>query len=308
LLHQFITILNPATDNIFRLNTKNPAAAVSLIDESLDMNADIRCELVSCLSSCELSLALLDKKQNKFLALEVFQQDFPLDTEKQIEWISSVARQSIILKNYPFRSARVAIVNELTTLIPSALYREEDQKKYVEFNFDIPNAHIRSEQIHAFDAVNIYAFSEVLSQRVGQLFNTPVIYHHTTALLQGINPSFKKRDEKRMCIHVRTGFVDIVVTAGKKLIFINSFRFTDPDDLVYYVLFVSDRLQLNPEQVMTTLAGAVKKESSLFQLLYKYIRNLDFNSRPEAFNYSYVFNEAPAHHYFNLFSLALCES
>jgi len=64
--------LNPATDNIFKLSTKNPGAAIFIRDESLEMKKDIICDLVSSVSSSEFAIALLDRKKNKFLALEVF--------------------------------------------------------------------------------------------------------------------------------------------------------------------------------------------------------------------------------------------
>jgi len=274
------------------------------MDESLEMKNDIRCDLFSSVSPSEVTLTLFDKKQNKFLALEVFKQANGSDGK----WMKEISDKSVILKKNNFKTVNVEIVNELTTLVPVALFEEEDAGKYFQYNFSGDDLLIKSEKIPAFDAVNIYAVHESMNVSIHQLFDQPVIHHHATVLLQGIHLSFKKFNEKTLVINVRNHYVDIIITEGKQLIFFNSFQSNTVDDLVYYVMFVCDRLQLNPESVSAFLTGQVESESAIFHMLYKYIKNISFVSRTDFFEFSYVFEEIPSHFYFNLFCLALCES
>jgi hypothetical protein len=298
--------LNSATDNIFRLNTKNPEAVISIVDESLEMNPEIRCDLVSGISSSEFSLALLDKTQNKFLALEVFQNPEP--EKNNFSWLVTIPDKSILLKNYNFKNVSVGIQNRQTTLVPSALFNEDDAAKYFHFNFNQDDATVLSEAVHGFDAVNVFGVPKLLAETMKHLFNGYHLHHHATALLNGIHLSFKKSGEKFFFLNIRKENIDIVVTEGKQLIFFNSFNYKSIDDLMYYVMFTCDRLQMNPETLSMVLMGEVERESAVYNLLYKYIRNLSFASRQDIFNFSYVFKEIPSHFYFNLFSLALCES
>ena len=283
---------------------------ISIIDESLEMNPGIRCDLVSGIASSEFTLALLDKKQNKFLALEVFQNPDPTppDAKKQAAWLTTIPGKSLILKNYSFKNISVEILNEQTTLVPSALFREENSAKYFHFNFNAADTTIHAEPVRAFDAMNVFGVPALLIQTMNHIFGNYEIHHHSTALLEGIHLSFKKSGEKIFFLNIRKDYVDIVVTEGKKLVFTNSFNYKSIDDQVYYVMFVCDRLQMNPETVTTLLLGDVERESAIYHMLYKYIRNISFAARPDAFNFSYAFKEIPAHFYFNLFSLALCES
>ncbi len=300
--------MNSHTDSIFRLNTKNPEAVISIVDESLEMNPGIRCDLLAGISSSELTLALLDKKQNKFLALEVFQNSGLSDTFKLTSWLETIPGKSILLKNYTFKNTVVGFLNEQSTLVPSALFREEDASKYFHFNLHADDAMVHSEPVRAFDSVNVFGVPKPLTETMNHVFGNHHLHHHATALLEGIHFSFKKSGEKIFFLNIRKEYVDIVVTEGKKLIFFNSFNYKSIDDLVYYVMFVCDRLQLNPEMVSTWLMGDVERESAIYNLLFKYIRNISFAKRPDVFNFSYVFKEIPSHFYFNLFSLALCES
>ena len=296
--------MNSAANPIFRLNTKNPDAVISIFDDSLELNGRVRCDLFASVSSAEFALTLFDKKQNKFLALEVFQKP----NEKDVDWIRKIPEVSLILKKKMYQSVSVQVINELTTIVPVALFHEEDANRYFNFNFNAGESLLKTEMIPAFDAINVYALPESLDAFIQQVFERPVVRHHFTVLLEAIHLSYKKFNEKLLLIHVRPGYVDIVVMEGKRLFFINSFHYKTIDDLAYYVMFVSDRLQLNPETISTFLMGQVEAGSALFHLLYKYINNVSLAPRPDMYEFSYVFDEIPEHFHFNLFNLVLCVS
>jgi hypothetical protein len=292
--------LNSATDPIFRLNTKNPDAVISIIDESLEINANLRCELLASISSKEIALALFHKKQNKFLALEVFQLH---ETS-----LPEIPGKSSILKRGNYSSVSVEIINELSTIVPAALFHQQDAEKYYHFNFGSDDLLIQAEPITSYDAVNVFASSREFSESLNSLFGKHQVHHHAAVLLQGIHLSFNKMNGKLLVVNIRQDYIDIIVTEGKQLKLINSFNYKTTEDILYYVLFVCDRLQLNPESTQTYLMGQIEKESAAFHMLYKYIKELTFASHPGTFEFSYLFGEIPAHYYFNLFSLPLCES
>jgi hypothetical protein len=298
--------VNSAADNIFRLNTKNPDAVISLIDESLEMNNHLTCDLFASVSSSEVSLALLDKKKNKFLALEVFQNASTGISEEK--WLNDIPGKSIILKNLKYKSAAIAVANEFTTLVPSALFREEDVAKYFQYNFNRSDLHVHAEKISSFEAVNVFALPHSFEDSLNKFAERPVIFHQATALLSGVNLLFRKIHEKILVLNVGKSTVEIVVTGGRRLIFSNAFSYQSMEDLAYYVMFTCDRLQLNPETISTYVFGSVEKDSAVYRLLAKYIANIRFGARLNSYEFSYVFKDIPDHFYFHLFSLALCES
>jgi hypothetical protein len=298
--------LNSATGNIFTLNTKNPEAVIFLIDESLELNSGIQCDLLTGISDSECTFVLLDRKQNKFLALEVFKNP-GVHGKSTAAWLTTIPEKSAILKNFRFKSISVEIINEQNTLVPSALFRKEDATKYFNFNFN-KDWLVFTEAIPAFDAVNVFGVPQLLKETLNHLFDRYELHHHTTAWLEGIHLSFKKSPEKHLLVNIRNTHIDIAVTENKKLIFVNTFYYKSIDDLIYYVLSVCDCLQINPESVLTYLSGDVEKESAVYTILYKYIRNISFAKPSEILSFSYVFNDIPPHFYFNLFNLGLCES
>ena len=98
----------------------------------------------------------------------------------------------------------------------------------------------------------------------------------------------------------------MIVLEEKKLIFANIFSYQTSEDFLYFTLFVCEQLKLNPENLDLLLLGEVEKNSAIYSILTKYVRNIKFGKRPEMFDYSYVFDGIASHFYFNLFSQALC--
>jgi hypothetical protein len=109
-------------------------------------------------------------------------------------------------------------------------------------------------------------------------------------------------------VHLRENNFDLLVFDRKQLKYCNSFLIKAPEDLVYYLVFVMEQLDLNPEDSEVTLIGAIDRGSPGYGLLSRYIRNLDFSSRNDSYSYSYVLDDLPGHFYFPLLNLGLCGS
>ena len=87
----------------------------------------------------------------------------------------------------------------------------------------------------------------------------------------------------------------------------NAFKYKTKEDFIYYLIFVLDQLKLNPEEIELVLSGLIDKNSKLFEMVYKYVRNITFPPLDASYNYSYIFNDIPSHQYSNLLNLFLCE-
>jgi hypothetical protein len=78
--------------------------------------------------------------------------------------------------------------------------------------------------------------------------------------------------------------------------------------VTYYLVFVLEQLNLNPETIPLVLLGDVEATVGLSELLHRYIRHVERGRRNEAFRYSYILNQLPPQSNFpllNFFSCAL---
>jgi Protein of unknown function (DUF3822) len=77
-----------------------------------------------------------------------------------------------------------------------------------------------------------------------------------------------------MFVHVSESHFEIIVLQNQKLQLYNSFDHKTPEDFIYYILFTAEQLQLNPENFKLKLLGKVVEDDALYQIAFKYIRNI----------------------------------
>ena len=61
----------------------------------------------------------------------------------------------------------------------------------------------------------------------------------------------------------------------KKLKFYNNFKCNSTEDYLYYTLFTCIQLNLNTEKIHVACTGEISLSSSKYELLYKYVRNIE---------------------------------
>ena len=67
---------------------------------------------------------------------------------------------------------------------------------------------------------------------------------------------------------------EIIIVQNQHLLLFNSFDYKTPEDLIYYLLFTAEQLNMNPESFNLEFLGIIDEENSFFKIAYKYIRNV----------------------------------
>ena len=93
-------------------------------------------------------------------------------------------------------------------------------------------------------------------------------------LIQKLLEVSKNNEERKMFVHVNNTHFEIVIIQNQKLQLFNSFDYKTPEDFIYYILFTAEQLHLNPESFQLELIGKITKDDSLYEIAYKYIRNV----------------------------------
>ncbi|RYZ15691.1 MAG: DUF3822 family protein [Sphingobacteriales bacterium] len=84
----------------------------------------------------------------------------------------------------------------------------------------------------------------------------------------------RNNDERQVFLHIGSERFEMIVVQNQKLLLYNSFEYRTKEDFIYYLLFASEQLSLNPEQFRLQFLGNVDKEHELFQIAYKYVRDV----------------------------------
>ena len=78
-----------------------------------------------------------------------------------------------------------------------------------------------------------------------------------------------------MFLNIGDKNIDITHFNKGKIIFYNSFEFSNNEDVLYYLLYCLNELNLDTKKILVSCMGQITIESALYELLYTYIQNIE---------------------------------
>lgn len=274
----------------------------SFIDEAFDVKKTSNCQLIIQIGMDGAMLAVNDKINNRYIAFEkyAFQNVFSF---KMVSELLDMLFQNSKLSPHTYKSVVCVIVNNRSTLVPNPLFENDKKEMYLSFNTSPEEGElVMVDDLKGLDSKNIFAVPLALQSKLESMYSNVGFHHFSSALIENLLGQNKNQTNKKLYVHVQASHFEVVLIEGKKLIFYNTFRHHSAEDFMYYLLFACEQLQLNPENMEVVLLGEVERNSALYNVAQKYIRNLKFGERKGDVDYSYQLQALPKHSYFTLFS------
>lgn len=256
-------------------------------------------------------ICITDPEYNRCLFIE----DYSLDNlypDQLIEQLATIYDNHEVLKAGFWRSIRLAIKDIDFSLIPNSLFDQQYARDYLKIN--IGQDIVQDQDIFYYsqkstNAVSIFCANKKIidwfkAQYPGKSIK---LVHHTSAFIEGILYNSKSMTERELFVHVEKNFLTIVVKNDTGLEFCNSFYFSTTEDFLYFVMFVYNQLQLNPDKNPLTIFGEITPDSPVYKKLFKYIRHIKFGNKPSSIRFCYKFDEVFDHRFFDLYSMHFCE-
>jgi hypothetical protein len=204
------------------------------------------------------------------------------------------------LLTLPFASKNCLLFCAASTLVPRRLFEPEHLDHY--FKLLLRSVHDRSygfEKIEAFDCYLVWAAEGGLSRLCGQYFSSQQISHIGAPILRAYN-QIAPIEGYGVFANLRGQKVQVTVFERRNLVFFNTFDFTKPADLLYYILLAYKQFDLNPLEVPLALSGTLLEDSEIYRLLLRYVRSMHFLPLPDGFQLPDAANALPAHYWFDL--------
>ncbi len=283
------------------------------VDDSFSVQETRNYGLYMQVNESSLTYAILDLKRNKFLALQQMKKSelqprpSPAPPVTFNDFLKSMMNASPWLKN-PYKQVKIAYEGNKATLIPLPLFDSTETENYLKLNFQMtPEETILTDHLIPFDNYQVFSIPLSTLNSIKAFFPSSRINHLSSVLMESIWINYKNRVmANRVFICIREKYFDLMIYDSRQMIYFNSFPAIAAEDIAYYLIFVLEQLSLNPESSHTVLLGAVEKNSRLFELLFRYMRHVEFGRRSEAFKYAYVFNQISPHAFFPLLNYPSC--
>ena len=165
--------------------------------------------------------------------------------------------------------------NELSCLVPQDLFKSEHLADYLKFNAKILKTDFISyDKIKTIGAMNVFVPLVNINNYLFDRFGSFTYMHSSTILIEQLITEKTIVNEK-LFVNINKSSFEILSFRTNKLEFYNIFQYQTPQDLVYYLLFTIEQLNLDTEIITLFLIGEIEKENETFKLIYKYVRNVE---------------------------------
>ena len=137
---------------------------------------------------------------------------------------------------------------------------------------------------------------------ISRKFLNGKFWHLYTVVLKNISA----QQAESMIVDFKTDEFSLVILREGKLLLCQTFAYTTPDDVLYYLLKCCQHLSLSQQQTKIFLSGLIEKDSVLYRELYKYFIHLEFESLASDIKLAEELSAHPNHYYSSISKLAAC--
>lgn len=278
-------------------------ADISLLDRSYSKDNSIHYHLSLQIDTEGFSYCILDTRKKHYVVFQQYVFGKSGDMLAFINKLEHCLNEDSILDT-SFNSSSLVYLTQKSTLVPDVFFDELNLRDYFEFNHPLEELdEMHYNVIPEINASNVFALPNYIANLLSDKFKGLRFYHQATPFIKSVLKDF--RNASSVHINLNPGFFDIIVKQEDKLKLYNTFLYQNDTDLLYYVLFTINQLNLNPATVPLTICGEMSDRISFQGSLSKYIPKLMY-LEPVSPGFSIVFEHLSRHKFFNLFYLYNC--
>ena len=161
-----------------------------------------------------------------------------------------------------------------------------------------------SESIAEWQVYNVYAVPKDVHDWISKNFAAGKYWHQYTVNIKNIKSA---AEGGILLVDLRKNDFTVLATGNNKLLLAQTFLYSTPDDVVYYLLKICEQFGLSQNEVHIGLSGLVDQQSALYRELYQYFLHVEFRGAAWTIPVS-ANNESPLHFFTSLNDLSQCAS
>ena len=187
-----------------------------------------------------------------------------------------------------------------STLVPSRYFRHEEAGTMHAALFGKEhNTNVVAESIAEWQVHNVYAVPSFVQQWMGEHYQQARFYHRHTIGLRNL----QSHEQGMILAEFGHNSFSVLVSKGSKLLLAQTYSYSAPADVLYYLLKICQEFSLSQQEVQLRLSGFIDKDSALYKELYQYFIHIQFRDADVT-----ATAENPAHFFTSLNDLAQCAS
>ena len=233
-----------------------------------------------------LSFCVLNPDTNTIEFLKSFHSEKQLNPTGILDLLKGTIQTEHALQE-DFKSILVIHENELSSIVPKPLFNVENLADYLKFNAKILKTdYIAYDELKINDSNNVYVPYVNINNYIYSKYGEFVYKHLSSVFIEEVLKLEKNATKAKMYLNVADTHFEMVVVENGNLKLYNTFEYVTKEDFIYYILFTSEQLGMNPENFELIFTGDIDSKSELHAITYKYIRFVFFAKRMDNFKFA----------------------
>lgn len=278
-------------------------------DDALDINNLSQYGLFLSIEDKNLRVAVVDAKEKKCMVLEDYRFSGVISRQDTIQQLNTVLEGHLVLRAGYWGEVAVIARNGGFTHIPQVYFDDSQKESYLRFHpQNLENTDLYSYCHPQNGLCSVFQVEQEFVDWARKAYPSKDIkvLHQADVFLAS---ALKKADaayKTNIFVDIENRYMNMLIVQGEQVLLYNRYYYQSPQDFVYFLLFAVDELQLDIDSTQTLLYGEISKDSGIFNLLQKYIKNVDFGHRSKEISFSYKFDDVLDHRYFDLYNAYEC--
>jgi len=276
----------------------------TIIDETLDFNKSKQYRMSILFIKSGLSFVILDSQAKKVIAHKYIPISDAESSKEYCFFVNKVLKNEEFLQ-YQYEKISIAFQGGKSIMVPENLYSDVYKTKFFELNLGLEvTEEIVLNRISQMNSRKLFSVPKCIIELLESNLASAKLFHHTTAIIQNV---LKNKLFDTVFVDLNKEFFDIQVFDKSKMLLDNAFKYKSKEDLLYYILYTFEQLDLNPKTQKIILTSSFENLTEEITFLRKYLGELSLANYPKQFNYSYLFSKELSHKIANQILLFECE-
>jgi hypothetical protein len=238
------------------------------------------------------SLALVDSRSKAAGFVGIYSFDY-IDIERSIDRILEMAGDKGAINNPVISPAFPEAL-----LVPNKFYHHKSS--LLNSIFNERHFFALNDPIAEWQVINVYTLPVAVHKKLTDYFPDASYMHAYTPLLKVYN-GFSA--DYQVAAHFIGKQFRVVVKKDHHIQLVQTYSYTSPLDVVYYLLKICSELGLPQEETQIIISGLIDENSALYKELHNYFLHLHFATNTTL---SLPGHEHPEHFFTSIHNLAAC--
>lgn len=205
---------------------------------------------------------------------------------------------------YTYKRVNVLFVSPRYTLVPDELFPETAYKQLYDLAFSEPERHCLYNKLKDEPVELLFGMDDDVYEFCSRSVINPRFVHHMVPLLSLWKRQSMARLPRQCFVMLHPNMMDVAVYEHGKLLLANSYTFSQPEDILYYILYVWKQTGMDQQKDQLRISGETVLRNNMTGLLRTYLQYIEPQEIPsEAYLLGAEIAQAPM----DLIALSVCE-